>query len=97
MFALTSDTACADEILRSLNRENIERRPEMIHALVPAVVSFQIPVKLGVKLVARTAPLFWSIDNVFSNFEVGNSRSPILLICSSFSVTVVGSRGGKWI
>jgi len=51
----------------------------MIFALVPAVVSFQIPVKLGVKLVARTAALFWSIDNVFSNFEVGNHGFPMFL------------------
>ena len=44
----------------------------MIRALVPACISFQIPVKLGVKLVAQTAALFWSVEHVFCNFEVGN-------------------------
>ena len=48
---------------------DICKRTDMIRALVPAVISFQIPVKLGVKLVAQTAALFWSLDHVFCNFE----------------------------
>jgi hypothetical protein len=43
----------------------------MIRALVPACISLQIPVKLGVKLVAATAALFWSVEHVFCNFEMG--------------------------
>jgi hypothetical protein len=54
-----------------LSGEPLQRTPSMIRALVPACVSFQIPVKLGVKLVAQTAALFWSVDHVFCNFEVG--------------------------
>jgi hypothetical protein len=48
----------------------------MIRAIVPACISFQIPVKLGVKLVAQTAALFWSLDHVFCNFEAGTPRLP---------------------
>jgi hypothetical protein len=67
---LIEEEACSEEILRMLN-EPFERTANMIRALVPACVSFQIPVKLGVKLVAQTAALFWSVDHVFCNFEVG--------------------------
>jgi hypothetical protein len=58
-------------MMRTLNDEAFYRRPEMIRALVPACVSLQIPVKMGMKLVAQTAALFWSVDHVFCNFEVG--------------------------
>jgi hypothetical protein len=57
--------------MRTLNDASFHRRPEMIRALVPACVSLQIPVKMGMKLVAQTAALFWSVDHVFCNFEVG--------------------------
>jgi hypothetical protein len=58
-------------MMKTLNDEAFTRRPEMIRALVPACVSLQIPVKMGMKLVAQTAALFWSVDHVFCNFEVG--------------------------
>jgi hypothetical protein len=58
-------------MLRTLNDSTFIRKPEMIRALVPACVSLQIPVKMGMKLVAQTAALFWSVDHVFCNFEVG--------------------------
>jgi len=65
------EKACTDEILRMFQDHYFERTPDMIRALVPACVSFQIPVKLGVKLVAHTAALFWSVEHVFCNFELG--------------------------
>lgn len=61
----------SEEMIKLLNDENFRRFPEMIRSLVPACVSLQIPVKMGMKLVAQTAALFWSVDHVFCNFEVG--------------------------
>ena len=61
----------SDEMMKLLNDTSFRRTPEMIRALVPACVSLQIPVKMGMKLVAQTAALFWSVDHVFCNFEVG--------------------------
>ena len=58
-----------------LKDPTFERNPDMIRALVPACVSLQIPVKMGVKLVAQTAALFWSVEHVFCNFEVGMPAS----------------------
>jgi hypothetical protein len=62
----------SEEMLRMLNDESFHRCPQMIRALVPACVSLQIPVKMGMKLVAQTAALFWSVEHVFCNFEVGS-------------------------
>jgi hypothetical protein len=55
-----------------LNEESFQRVPEMIRVLVPACVSLQISVKMGTKSVPQTAALFWSVEHVFCNFEVGN-------------------------
>jgi hypothetical protein len=60
-----------EEMMKMLNDKSFHRMPEMIRALVPACVSLQIPVKMGMKLVAQTAALFWSVEHVFCNFEVG--------------------------
>ena len=57
--------------MKMLNDTSFRRVPEMIRALVPACVSLQIPVKMGMKLVAQTAALFWSVEHVFCAFEVG--------------------------
>jgi hypothetical protein len=62
---------CVEEILSTLRDDGFHRSPDLIRALVPACISFQIPVKLGVKLVAQTAALFWSVEHVLCNFEVG--------------------------
>lgn len=51
-----------------LNDESFHRAPEMIRALVPACVSFKILVKMRMK---QTTALFWSVEHVFCNFEVG--------------------------
>lgn len=87
----------SEEMLRTLNDATFVRKPEMIRALVPACVSLQIPVKMGMKLVAQTAALFWSVEHVFCNFEVGISPAPLLqlfgktplLIGSPLPVTMV--------
>jgi hypothetical protein len=67
----SDEKVSSEEMLRTLNDPTFVRKPEMIRALVPACVSLQIPVKMGMKLVAQTAALFWSVDHVFCNFEVG--------------------------
>ena len=67
----SDERVSSEEMLRTLNDPTFFRKPEMIRALVPACVSLQIPVKMGMKLVAQTAALFWSVDHVFCNFEVG--------------------------
>ena len=64
------DKISSEEMLRTLNDPTFHRCPKLIRALVPACVSLQIPVKMGVKLVAQTAALFWSVEHVFCNFEV---------------------------
>src|ERR1700721_778319 len=97
MFKLINLDACCREVMHSLNKESRDQRLEMIRALVPAVISFQIPVKLGVKLVAQTAALFWSIDHVFCNFEAGTNLSiPQLIRHSPFHITVVICGGASW-
>jgi hypothetical protein len=75
---------CVQEIISTLEMGPLRRTPEMIRGLVPACISFQIPVKLGVKLVAATAALFWSVEHVFCNFELG-TRTTFHLTGSSFS------------
>jgi hypothetical protein len=54
-----------------LDDSSFRRSPEMVSALNSACVSFQIPVKMGMKLVTQTAALFWAVDNVLCNVEVG--------------------------
>jgi hypothetical protein len=67
------ERVASEEMIKTLNDKSFHRTPEMIRALVPACVSLQIPVKMGMKLVAQTAALFWSVEHVFCNFEVGMS------------------------
>ena len=90
-----SEKDCVEEIVKTLNEDKFERKPEMIRALIPACVSFQIPVKLGVKLVAQTAALFWSVEHVLSNFEVCKIEFMIWLTCSSFSLTMASVSGSR--
>jgi hypothetical protein len=69
------DKLSSEEIMKMLKDPTFKRQPEMIRALVPACVSLQIPVKMGMKLVAQTAALFWSVEHVFCNFEVGIAQT----------------------
>lgn len=88
-FKLGSPERCRNEVLRSLGGMDLSERADMIRALVPAVISFQIPVKLGVKLVAQTAALFWSLDHVFCNFEAGNALSQFQLSNSRAGIDII--------
>ena len=86
----SDERVSSEEMLRTLNDPTFFRKPEMIRALVPACVSLQIPVKMGMKLVAQTAALFWSVDHVFCNFEVGTfpairTPPPLILYRGVFS------------
>jgi hypothetical protein len=65
------DERVSGEIIKMLNDESFKRVPEMIRALVPACVTLQISAKMGTKLVAQTASLFWSVEQVICNFEAG--------------------------
>lgn len=60
-----------------LNDKSFHRVPEMIRALIPACVSLQIFLKMGMKVAAPTAALFWSVEHVFCIFEVGIFPPPI--------------------
>jgi hypothetical protein len=48
-----------------------ERNPEMMRAIMPATMQLQIPIKMGIKLVARTAALIWSVEHVLCATESG--------------------------
>lgn len=54
-----------------LNDDSFQRSPDMTRALVSGCVSFQIPVKIGMKLVTQIASLFWSFVHVLCNVEIG--------------------------
>jgi hypothetical protein len=58
-------------MLHMLNDKDFQRTPEMTRALICACISFQIPVKIGMKLVTQTAALFWSFVHVLCNLDVG--------------------------
>ena len=45
----------SEEMIKMLNDESFRRVPEMIRALVPACVSLQISVKMGMKLVGTNS------------------------------------------
>jgi hypothetical protein len=67
------DKESIDEILRTLDEDTFPRGPELIRALIPACQSVQISVKLGTKLLARTAALCWSVEHMFCNFDIGTN------------------------
>jgi hypothetical protein len=82
------DKLSSEEIIKMLQDPVFKRQPEMIRALVPACVSLQIPVKMGMKLVAQTAALFWSVEHVFCNFEVGNDRKQNIVFSGGLMVAL---------
>ena len=47
------------------------RNQEMMRAVMPATLQLQIPIKMGIKLVARTAALVWSVEHVLCATESG--------------------------
>jgi hypothetical protein len=76
---LNNEKPCSEEILRMLEEDTISRGPEMIRALISACVSVQMGITLGLKFLAQTAALSWSVDHMFSNFEVGIQRFLFML------------------
>jgi len=63
---------CAEEIIRLLKeRKQLPKGAAMNRALLSSCVTVQIGVTLGLKYLAQTAALSWSVDHMFSNFEVG--------------------------
>jgi hypothetical protein len=70
-MGFNGEQASSDEIMRTLDDDMSPRGPEFLQALVPACQSLQISVKLGIKLLAQTAALFWSVEHMFCNFDVG--------------------------
>jgi hypothetical protein len=47
------------------------RNQDMMRAIMPAILQLQIPIKMGIKLVARTAALMWSVEHVLCAIESG--------------------------
>ena len=60
-----------DAVLTTLKEDTFVRGKEMMKALIPAAQSLQISVKFGIKLLAQTAALYWSVEHMFCNFDVG--------------------------
>ena len=62
-----------------------ERSQDMMRAIMPATLQLQIPIKMGIKLVARTAALIWSVEHVLCATETGTTFSIFsdsgLLLC----------------
>jgi predicted Rossmann-fold nucleotide-binding protein len=60
-----------DEIVKAMDMDSLPRGQDLLRALIPACEFLQISMKLGAKLLAQTAALFWSVEHMFYNFEVG--------------------------
>src|SRR2546423_9253482 len=60
-----------DLVLKTLEEDTFTRGKEMMKALIAAAQSLQISVKFGFKLLAQTAALYWSVEHMFCNFDVG--------------------------
>jgi Fungal specific transcription factor domain len=55
------------------------RNQEMMRAVMPATLQLQIPIKMGIKLVARTAALIWSVEHVLAATESGTTSAHFLV------------------
>jgi hypothetical protein len=60
-----------EEIVRAVNEEPIQRGPEFLRTLLVACQSLQASLRLGFKLLARTAALSWSVEHLLNNFDIG--------------------------
>lgn len=72
-MGFNGERASSDEIMRTLDDKILPRGPEFLHTLALARESLQISIKIGIKLLAQTAALFWSVEHMFCNFDVGMS------------------------
>ena len=64
----------ATRISKALNEAGnslIERSPDITRTVYPAYMALQIATKLGLRLLSRTAALFWSVEHVLAAFECG--------------------------
>lgn len=63
-----------------------ERNMDMMRAIMPATLQLQIPIKMGIKLVARTAALIWSVEHVLCATETGTTNTCDALIPRTLTV-----------
>jgi predicted Rossmann-fold nucleotide-binding protein len=61
-----------DEIVKAMDMDSLPRGQELLRALIPACEFLQISIKLGAQLLAQTAALFWSVEHMFYNIDVGD-------------------------
>jgi len=52
------------------------RQQEIMRAVLPATLQLQIPIKMGIKLVSRTAASIWSVEHILAATESGNFHRP---------------------
>jgi len=66
------DIAAINEVMaEEVSGTGWKRGPEMMRAIMPAALQLQIPIKMGIKLVSRTAALIWSVEHVLCATETG--------------------------
>ncbi|KAK5323449.1 hypothetical protein LTR93_005503 [Exophiala xenobiotica] len=51
------------------NSPPLKRGPELIHPVLQAAHALSVPVRMGIKYVAKTQTLSWSVQHSFSNLE----------------------------
>lgn len=71
LIAFDGGRCTFDEIVRAMDMDSLPRGQDLLRALIPACEYLQISMKLGAKLLAQTAALFWSVEHMFYNFDVG--------------------------
>jgi len=80
MLLSVEEETLMDEATRILDQEELPSGPEKIRALASACALIQLNIKLGARLLARTAPLTWSTEQMFNTFEIGEKLNCITLI-----------------
>ena len=67
----TLDATRISRALTAAGGSLIERSPDITRTVYPAYMALQIATKLGLRLLSRTAALFWSVEHVLAAFECG--------------------------
>jgi hypothetical protein len=78
------DIGRINEVMAENISGSMERTEDMLRAIRPATLQLQIPIKMGIKLVARTASLIWSVEHVLCATETGITQVALttgLLLC----------------
>jgi hypothetical protein len=73
----------------------LERSPELTRAALHACIALRIPVKLGMKLVARTQVSVWNMQYLVCSFEYGMSPLPNIHPILSYHVSYLLLAGLK--